>query len=174
MVQAQISDGHQYETISVAQAPGRVFDAGAQYRFVDSDRLTVAGRFDVVLADTSAFEPVTGSSKVSIQPGLLANYDICDGLDFYTGTSLRMADGVEPALSLGFGILAPVGKVKFFLETDAVVQKIEGGKDVFESYLTPGIQFVLRDKIDINVAPSIGLSSTSYDWRFAVTMGVHF
>lgn len=178
MVQAQIGDGHQYETVSAATAPGRVFDAAAQYRFLDSERLTVAGRLDVVLADTSAFDPASSSRKVSIQPGILANYSICDGLDFYSSTTLRLnelrLDDEDGALALGFGFLAPVGRVKFFLEADAILQKVEGGKDIFESYLTPGIQFQLRDKIDINVAPSIGLSSTSFDWRFAVTMGVHF
>lgn len=174
MLQVQVSDGHQYETISAATTPGRVYDAGAQYSFVDDCDWTIAGRFDVVLADTSAFEPVNGSRKVSFQPGLLTNLSLCDSLDLYTSTTLRLTDSSEPALAVGVGIRAPLGKINFFLEADAIAQQVVGGQDILEAYLTPGIQYVLRDKIDINLSPSIGLSDTSFDWRFAVTMGVHF
>lgn len=177
LVHAQVGTGQQFETVSLAADPGTLFDLGVQYALSDDPDLQVAARFDLVLSDEPSFESrpdPNESSQASFQPSLLVGGPLGDDLDFYGQLGVRVGDGVEPAYSAGAGIVAPLGRVNLFVETSFVAQQREPGKDVLEAYLTPGLQFLLRDKVDVSIAPSIGLSSTSYDWRVLFTMGVHF
>ncbi|MCR9244162.1 MAG: hypothetical protein NXI31_03965 [bacterium] len=180
-----IGTGQQFETISSAQDPGTLLDFGVQHRFLSTDSgVILSGRLDVVLSDDRSFEAfalpesvnVSGQSKrISFQPQVLMQMPIGNsGAHLYASSGLRLGDKTEPAITIGSGVRVPVGRVDLVTELDWLYQGVDGVPDASEGYLTPGIVFPVREKLDVSIGTAIGLSSTSEDWRAMITMGVRF
>lgn len=190
VLDAQIGNGHQFETVSLAAEPNTLFDFGLQYGLVgERGDFRIAPRLDIVLSDESSFDPTaaddsaigegpladrTQPAKVNFQPSLLFGAPLDDdGAEIYGLLGVRLGDATEPAFACGGGLVVPLGRVKFLLEADLVIQTLEP-KAIEEAYLTPGLLLTLREKLDFSFGPSIGLTDDSIDWRVTATLGVRF
>lgn len=180
-----VGSGHDLTTISLADKPGRLLDFGAQYCFYGEEGgPRLSARFDLVLANKTAFEPGAdpdpfaedraGSSKISYQPSLLASFPVGDeGISIYSSAGVRLGDRTEPTIALAAGIRVPLAFAGFVTEIDWARQSLDGGR-INETYLTPGLEWTVREKLFIAVGTSIGLTRTSEDWMASLTMGVRF
>ncbi|MCA8975068.1 MAG: hypothetical protein KDC98_10120 [Planctomycetes bacterium] len=183
-----VGAGQHYSTLSVATDPGQLLDFGGQYRLVGGPgELTVSGRFDLVLSDEQSFQggsiislggeggptaATPGSKKVSFQPSALIDVPFgMSGSTLFASLGGRFGDSTDPALAVGSGFRMPLGRVDFITEADIVMQSVPG-PNVREAYLTPGIEWTVREKLDIALGVSIGLTRTSEDWRAMISMGV--
>jgi hypothetical protein len=202
MVDFTIGTGHQVETIAEAEEPGFVFQAGAQYALIGRPgELRIAPRFDLVLADEKAFEGIVEpdnqqtfgnnneedgnpTSRVSFQPGVVFGVPLTEGgAELYGNASGRFGDGTRGALWFGAGVRLPLGRAAFYTEAELLRQDAResllvagsGSTSTYtEAYLTAGFQFTLRERLDLHIGPSIGLTRESTDWRVVASMGVRF
>jgi len=171
-IHSYVGSGDQPDTVFLGDKPGIVFDIGGQVALNDpNSKHLYAARLDVVLSDEESFEFVnrTTDSKANFQPSFIAGWGVDEGAAFFAEIGARLGESTDPALVAAGAVTIPVKAVTFVVEVDAAIQD-----DADEVYVTPAVVFNPRDKIQLRLSPSIGLTEDSLDWRVMATFGVRF
>jgi hypothetical protein len=183
----RVGTGDQHETILDSVEPGLFADLGVQWQFVRTQRFTMSTRLDAVLSDEASFEEGAEGlrdedlverrySRASVQPSLQAIYRT-GNVDLFAEFGGRIGDTTEEAYEVGTGVSVPIGRAAFVGEFSYVYQnrdRLERNDDYGTSYFTPGIVFWPRERLEIHLGPSFGLTSESYDWSLQASLAVRF